>query len=97
MFHRGISSAAGRNPRLSAPWSMVLAYSNTYTKLGLIVRFERVLELVGGTPDDVLCRAWGSSLAEVRAVKQDERPITLRESGALAELHGLLLEDVLSV
>lgn len=59
------------------------------------MRFQRVLELANNTPSCVLCEAWGASSEDVDARKRARTPLTLREAGSLAELHGLRLEDVL--
>jgi len=59
--------------------------------------FDRVLSLARDTPTGVLCEAWGASAEEVTTCKKGERPITIREAGALADVHGLTLLDVLAV
>jgi hypothetical protein len=60
------------------------------------MRFERVFELAKATPTSVLCEAWGASDDAVDARKRARTPITIREAGSLAELHGLRLEDILT-
>jgi hypothetical protein len=65
-------------------------------KLGYQMRFQRVVVLANNTPGSVLCEAWGESLEYVDARKRAETPLTIREAGSLAELHGLRLEDVLT-
>lgn len=59
--------------------------------------FERVVELAKATPISVLCEAWGASPNYVASRKRAEHPMSLREAGDLAELHGLQLLDVLAV
>jgi hypothetical protein len=59
--------------------------------------FQRVMSLARATPTSVLCDAWGANADEVDACKKGERPMTIREAGALAELHDLTLLDVLTV
>jgi len=59
--------------------------------------FDRVLSLARDTPTSVLREAWGASAEEVTTCKKGERPMTIREAGALAEMHGLTLQSVLSV
>jgi hypothetical protein len=61
------------------------------------MQFARIVELANATPTAVLCDAWGHGPEDVDARKRAETPLTIREAGSLAELHGLLLEDVLSV
>jgi len=58
--------------------------------------FERVQELTNTTTTAALCAAWGLSTEDVDARKRGRTPLTLREAGSLAELHGLRLEDVLA-
>ena len=58
--------------------------------------FARVTQLANDTPSDVLCRAWGVGPDEALALKQSKRPMTIREAGALAEVHGMELADVLT-
>ncbi|WP_426989686.1 hypothetical protein [Pseudarthrobacter sp. Y6] len=45
----------------------------------------------------VLCAAWAADADDVTACTRGERPMSIREAGALAEIHGLRLEDILSV
>lgn len=61
------------------------------------MQFERVVGLARETPTSVLCAAWGISPDEVISGKKGERPLTIREAGALADVHGLKLLDVLAV
>lgn len=61
------------------------------------MRFERVIDLAKATPTRVLCEAWGATADEVSSRKMGERPMTIREVGALADVHGLKLLDVLAV
>lgn len=61
------------------------------------MQFERAVALARDTPTTVLCEAWGTSPDVVRGRKKGEHPMTLREAGALAELHGMKLVDVLAV
>lgn len=58
--------------------------------------FQRVLELANDTPTSVLCEAWGESPEDVDDRKRARTPLTIREAGSLAELHGIRLEDVLT-
>jgi hypothetical protein len=60
------------------------------------MKFERVLNLANDTPIGVLCQVWVVSPEDVDARKRAETPLTVREAGSLAELHGLRLEDVLT-
>ena len=58
--------------------------------------FANITKLARDTPTSVLCEAWGEDAAAVRACKKGERPMTVRQVGALAEVHGLKLLDVLA-
>jgi hypothetical protein len=60
------------------------------------MHFERAIQLAADTPADVLGEAWGLSPRRVSDRTQSKRPMTIREAGALAALHGLKLEDVLA-
>lgn len=59
--------------------------------------FERAVKLANDTPTSVLCEAWGASPEYVASRKRADHPMSLREAGDLAELHGLRLLDVLAV
>lgn len=61
------------------------------------MQFDRSYALAADTPADALAEAWGLSAADAQACSRKERPMTIREAGALAELHGLKLLDVLAV
>lgn len=60
------------------------------------MEFKRVTQLTNATPTGDLCKAWNLTAEDVDARKRAETPLTIREAGSLAELHGLTLEDVLS-
>ena len=61
------------------------------------MHFGTVISLANATPTGVLCEAWEVSPEDVAARKCGKSPMTLREAGDLAELHGMLLQDILSV
>lgn len=61
------------------------------------MQFDRAVKLARDTPTSVLCEAWGASPVEVFSRKSGERPMTIREAGALADMHGLKLLDILPV
>lgn len=61
------------------------------------MQFERVIALANETPTAALCEAWGIAPGEVSARTQSERPMTIREVGALAELQGMTLADILAI
>ena len=61
------------------------------------MRFQSIVELANATPTSVLCEAWGESPEYVASRKICEHPMSLREAGALADVHGLTLLDVLPV
>jgi len=75
---------------------MVTTWIEYKYEWGCNLRFHKVLELARDTPDDVLRVAWGCAPEEVSAVKRNERPMSVRELGALAEVHRLTLLDVVS-
>lgn len=60
------------------------------------MQFARLESLIHSTPVEALCKAWGLGVGDVNARKNAETPLTIREAGSLAELHGLTLEDVLA-
>ena len=61
------------------------------------MRFQSIVELANATPTSVLCEAWGESPEYVVSRKICEHPMSLREAGDLAEVHGLKLLDILPV
>jgi len=61
------------------------------------MQFQTVVKLAADTPTMALCEAWGATPEYVAERKSAGSPMTLREAGAVAELHGLLLEDILPV
>lgn len=61
------------------------------------MEFEQVVQLARDTPTSALCKVWGASSGEVTSLKNGERPMTIREAGALADLHGMQLLDILAV
>lgn len=61
------------------------------------MEFKQVMQLARDTPTRALCEAWGASAGEVTSLKKGERPMTIRQAGALADLHGKQLLDVLAI
>ena len=61
------------------------------------MQFERIVSLANATPISVLCEAWGTDRESVMSRRAYMVPMSLREAGDLAELHGLKLLDVLAV
>lgn len=61
------------------------------------MHLERLVALARDTPAGDLCEAWKLHHEEVEHVKSGKRPMTVRELGALAELHGRTLADVLAI
>jgi len=61
------------------------------------MKFERAATFARDTPTDALCAAWGLTDGEVISRQKGETPMTIREVGDLAFLHGLKLLDVLTV
>ena len=61
------------------------------------MEFESIVALARDTPNSELCKAWGTTKTEVISCKQGERPMTMREVGALAELHGMKLPDIFAI
>lgn len=61
------------------------------------MQFDHAYQLASQTPTKVLCEAWETCEECAQRCTRRERPMTLREAGALAELHGLELLDVLAI
>ena len=61
------------------------------------MQFKVAVALARDTPTKALTEAWGLCNDAALSVKQGKRPMTIREVGALAELHGLKLLDVLAI
>lgn len=61
------------------------------------MHFERAYSIATDTPAAALCEAWGECERCATRCKHGKRPMTIREAGALAELHGLKLLDILTV
>lgn len=61
------------------------------------MQFEHTYALARATPTGALAKAWGTTPDDVTQCAHGKRPMTIREAGALAELHGLKLLDVLTV
>jgi|RhiMetStandDraft_4_1073278.scaffolds.fasta_scaffold93723_1 hypothetical protein len=59
------------------------------------MHFGTAIALARDTPTGALCEAWEVTPEHVASRKSGESPMTLREAGDLAALHGLLLEDIL--
>lgn len=57
----------------------------------------KILALAQSTDTTDLCLAWGLSRASVMARKNGERPLTVKEVGALAYLHKMTLAGILSI
>lgn len=61
------------------------------------MQFENAYALAADTPATKLCEAWGMCEGCADRCKHGKRPMTIREAGALAELHGMKLLDILAV
>jgi hypothetical protein len=61
------------------------------------MQFQNVIGVARDTPTGVLCEAWKLDATAVHACLQGERPMTIREAGALAELRGMELQDLLTI
>jgi single-strand DNA-binding protein len=61
------------------------------------MKFEHVVTLARETPIEALSDACGLQEVEALRIQHGKRPLTIREAGALAELHGLKLQDVLAI
>lgn len=72
-------------------------FENVFEYLGRKMQFVGAVDLARGTPSGVLCEAWGATAEYVAEIKRSGRPMTVREAGALAELHGMELLDILSI
>lgn len=60
------------------------------------MQFDHAYTLAARTPMKALSEAWGMCEACAQRGAHKKRPMTIREAGALAELHGLKLEHILS-
>lgn len=60
------------------------------------MQFQRVLNLADDTPAHTLREAWGVDLSEVSLLAQGKRAMTVRQVGALAEIHGMKLLDLVT-
>lgn len=56
----------------------------------------KILALAQSTETNSLCKAWGLSRSAVLARKKGERPLTVREVGALVDLLNMELSSLLS-
>jgi hypothetical protein len=61
------------------------------------MQFQHITTLASDTPTETLSRAWGTCQDDAMAAQKGKRPMTIREAGALAELHGMKLEDVIAL
>lgn len=60
-------------------------------------QFDHTYALARTTPTKALAEAWGMCENCAHRCTHGKRPMTILEAGALAELHGLKLLDVLTV
>ena len=56
----------------------------------------KILALARSTETNALCEAWGLGRSAVLARKKGERPMTIREVGALVNLLDIELSSLLS-
>ena len=63
----------------------------------LPMQFENAYALATDTPAMKLGKAWGMCETCVARCTHGKRPMTIREAGALAEIHGLKLLDILAI
>ena len=61
------------------------------------MKFERAATFANDTPTPTLRAAWGLDDADVISRQKGEHPMTVREVGELAFLHGMRLQDILAV
>lgn len=61
------------------------------------MQFDRAYALANETPTKALAEAWQACEESALDCKRGKRPMTIKEAGALAELHGMKLLDVLTV
>ena len=61
------------------------------------MKFARAATFARDTPTVTLRAAWGLNDADVIRRQKGEHPMTGREVGELAFLHGMRLEDILAV
>lgn len=56
-----------------------------------------MIALLKATPTTSLSLLWGMSQSAVRARKKGEQPLTIKEAGLLAQMHGMNLEHILAL
>lgn len=61
------------------------------------MQFDHAYALARQTPAAALSEAWETGEESALHCAHGKRPMTIREAGALAELHGMKLLDVLAV
>lgn len=61
------------------------------------MQFSHTYALARTTPTKALTEAWGMCEGCATRCAHGKRPMTIREAGALAELHGMKLLDVLAI
>lgn len=61
------------------------------------MQFDNTYTLARTTPTKALTEAWQMCENCAHRCAHEKRPMTIREAGALAELHGMTLLDVLAI
>lgn len=56
-----------------------------------------MIALLQSTPTISLAALWDMSLSAVRARKKGEQPLTVKQAGLLAKMHGMNLEHILAL
>jgi hypothetical protein len=89
--------ASHRQDLSVAPHRVISVVEADFESGGWGMQFGNIMELARDTPTSVLCEAWEEDAVDVQACKTGERPMTIREVGALAEVHGMKLLDVIAL
>lgn len=58
---------------------------------------EPMIAILQSTPTNSLAELWGMSPGAVRARKKGEQPLTVKQAGLLAQMHGMNLEHILAL
>lgn len=56
-----------------------------------------MVALLQAAPTTALASLWGISPSAVRARKKGEQPLTIKQAGLLAQMHGMNLEHILAL
>lgn len=88
-----MSALAGTVTRTISKLYNLVTSTTGVTKM----QFDHTYTLAKRTPTKALTEAWQMCENCTHRCTHGKRPMTIREAGALAELHGLKLLDVLAI